>query len=324
MTGRTRRHFLPESRDSGTGPSPALSSYQRDHPAQAPSGRITARIMGRLWLLATGILLLSSWATQTALAALDEDLQPLPKTSALAGKLGAVGVVIAGERSPALSLATGFLVSPCHVLTAGHVLARVGASAQLGATVRFVAEGGKSGSPPDTQAWGRIVAASPDFVMRDAPAGFDRQNIYQDWGLVELDHPLPGIEPLKLLYPGASIGDTATFSIAGYPLGGMRQVLHTQEHCPNRSHHHGAATGVVLADCAVRAGMSGGPLLLDGSGEPVVAGIVVERFEIGQKVLTVAVPTAAFADLITTAMRASDTCAVGSPFAWPPAAEENR
>jgi len=59
-------------------------------------------------------------------------------------------------------------------------------------------------------------------------------------------------------------------------------------------------------------------LLLEGNDQALVAGIVVERVEIGRKVMTVAVPSAIFAESVVTAMRESEVCAVGSPFALPP------
>jgi hypothetical protein len=68
--------------------------------------------------------------------------------------------------------------------------------------------------------------------------------------------------------------------------------------------------------------MSGGPLLVDGNGDLVAAGIVVERFEVGQKVLGVAIPIKAFAETIEAQMRSSDICAVGSPFALSPISDQ--
>lgn len=255
-----------------------------------------------------------------ALAAQDSDLRPLSEDSVLSGKLGAVGMVIAGESGPNLSLASGFLISPCHVLTAAHVLARPGQPVKIGMPVQFLAKGQNPRAlvPP---AWGRVVAADPAFVMSEQPPGFDRQAIARDWGLVELERPLPDIAPIKLVFPGARIAANALFSIVGYPFGGRSISLHAQEHCRNWSSFHAQTTlaGVIIADCAVRQGMSGGPLLVEGNAEPLAAGIVVERVDIGKKVMTVAVPSTIFAETVVAAMRDSDVCAAGSPFAWPPA-----
>ena len=268
------------------------------------------------WLLA----LLVFFPARIAVAALDNELQPLPPESVLTGRLGAVGMVIAG-RGESLSMASGFLVSPCHVLTAAHVLARVGEKVQLGTSARFVPEGGKNAAIAERSVWGKVVAASPDFIMTATPGRFDMQTIAQDWGLIELDRPVADIAPIKLLFSGSKIASTARLAIVGYPAGAPGHLLHAHEHCRNWSSFHGAEElpGVVIADCAVRAGMSGGPMFLEGGLQPVAAGIVVERFEIGTKIMAVGVSIAAFADSIDAAMRASEVCAVGSPFVWPPA-----
>lgn len=270
------------------------------------------------WL---GALLLAL-VQPNAWAALDEELLPLRQDSMLSGKLGAIGMVVAGNGARERSMATGFLVSPCHVLTAAHVLAQTGESAKIGTALRFLPEGVKKAAFFERAIWGQVVAASSGFIMKEGPGGFDLQTIQQDWALIELDRAIPNVEPFKLLFPGADLSASATFSVVGYPAGAAGQRLHVQEHCLNRSFFHGAKAfpGVVFADCAVRPGMSGGPLLIDSGIELVAAGIVVERFEIGGKVMAVAVPTHAFAEQINQVMRSSDICAVGLPFVWPPVA----
>jgi hypothetical protein len=49
----------------------------------------------------------------------------------------------------------------------------------------------------------------------------------------------------------------------------------------------------------------------------IAAGIVVERVEVGAKIVAVAVATRSFADKISPVMRASRVCAPGQPFARP-------
>lgn len=275
----------------------------------------TARAIGRF--LQIGLLILCPM--HAGLAAQDIDLQPLPDDSALSGKLGAVGMLIAGDAGTTLSIATGFLISPCHVLTAAHVLARPGAGVKIGMTVQFLPRD-KNGRTARQAAWGRIIAADPDFVMTETPPGFDLKAIARDWGLVELDRPLPDIEPIKLVYPGSRMANNARFSIVGYPFGSRQIGLQAHEHCPYWSGHHGSIDlgGLIIADCAVRQGMSGGPLLIEGNAAPLAAGIVVERVEIARKIMAVAVPSHIFAENILAAMRESDVCAAGAPFAWPP------
>ena len=288
----------------------------RDSPIthhSASSG--TARAIGRFLQIA----LLTLCPIRAGLAAQDIDVQPLSDDSAFSGKLGAVGMILAGDAGPALSIATGFLISPCHVLTAAHVLARPGTGVKLGMNVQFLPRD-KNGRTARQAAWGRIVAADPDFVMTETPPGFDLKAIARDWGLVELDRPLPDAEPIKLVYPGARLANNARFSIVGYPFGSRQISLQAHEHCPYWSGHHGSIDldGAIIADCAVRQGMSGGPLLIEGSTAPLAAGIVVERVEIARKIMAVAVPGHIFAEKVLAAMRESDVCAAGAPFAWPP------
>lgn len=275
-----------------------------------------------LFLLGSGLLLILSIGNGQA--AQDTDLRPLSEDSILSGTLGAIGMVVAGDGG-ALSLATGFLISPCHVLTAAHVLARPGQHVRLGDPVKF-SPSGKNGRAMTQPAWGRVVAADPDFLMSETPPGFNPPAVARDWGLVELDHPLNDIEPIKLVFPGARITPLSSFSIVGYPFGARQITLHAQEHCANWSGHHVSVDmgSMVIVDCAVRQGMSGGPLLIDGNAVPLAAGIVVERVEIGRKVMTVVVPSATFGDKVVAAMRESEVCAAGSPFAWPPEPAENR
>lgn len=256
----------------------------------------------------------------SAWAALDSELQPLAKDSPLAGQLGAVGMVVSGEGPHGRSVATGFLVSACHVLTAAHVLANPEEHVKIGTALRFFPEGGSPLPFFERAVWGRVVAAGEHFVMHDGPGHFDLQNIAEDWALIELERPVPGVEPFKLLFPGATVDDERTFAIVGYPAQAAGPGLHAQEHCPNRSNVHGNhdLPGVLFVDCAVRQGMSGGPLLLEGGTTPVAAGIVVQRFEMGERILTVAVPSSAFGEQINAAMRESDICAAGQPFVWPP------
>jgi hypothetical protein len=256
-----------------------------------------------------------------ASSAQDDDLKMVEADSALAGRSAAVGKVFSGHGAT-LSMASGFLVSSCHVLTAGHVLAKAGEHVQLGAEVRFFPGGVRSQANTTLPVTGRVVAASQDFIMEAAPFGFDQRRIPNDWALIELDHAVSGIAPIRLLYPEAVIPVGAAYTIVGYPLGQVRQGLFAQEHCRNWSSAHGgvALKGVLIADCAVRSGMSGGPMLLDDENQAIAAGIVVERFTIGQKVMTIGVPVAAFAEKMEAAMRDSDICAVGAPFVWPASA----
>jgi V8-like Glu-specific endopeptidase len=255
---------------------------------------------------------------QSAWSAQDSDLSLVDQNSALAMKFAAVGKIISGHGS-SFSMATGFMVSACHVLTAGHALAKAGEPVRIGSEIRFIPGGASTAARSNVPVNGRVVAASPDFIMQVTPAGFDQKRIPNDWALIELDNAIPNIEPIKLLYPQSTTPPALAYTVVGYPLGQTRPGLFIQEHCRSWSSAHGgsALEGILIADCAVQAGMSGGPILLDIENETVAAGIMVERFTINQKVMTIAVPTSAFAEKINSSMRESDVCAAGSPFVWP-------
>lgn len=266
----------------------------------------------------TLIALLNIFLVQGAWCAQDSDLTPVEQGSALATKFAAVGKVISGHGA-SVSMATGFLVSSCHVLTAGHVLAKIGEHVRIDSEIRFLLGSSPTGSKSILPVAGRVVAASQDFIMQLTPAGLDQKRTPNDWALIELDSAILNIEPIKLLYPQSTVPLALGYTVVGYPLGQIRQGLFVHEHCRSWSSAHGGLplNGILVADCAVQAGMSGGPILLDIENEIVAAGIMVERFTIGQKVMTIAVPISAFAEQIDSAMRESAICAIGSPFVWP-------
>jgi V8-like Glu-specific endopeptidase len=276
---------------------------------------MTRKHIGRRHAL---IVALGIFLAQAVSSAQDDDLKTVDAGSRLAERLAAVGKVYSGHGST-LSMASGFLVSSCHVLTAGHVLAKAGEHVQLGAEVRFFPGNTQANANFSSPVTGRVVAASEDFIMETAPSGFDQRRIPNDWALIELDHAVTGIEPIRLLYPEAVTSSGSAYSVVGYPLGQVRQGLFAQEHCRDWSNSHGGLSlkGILIADCAVRSGMSGGPMLLDDENQMIAAGIVVERFTIGQKIMTIGVPIAAFAEKVALVMRESDICAVGAPFVWP-------
>lgn len=259
---------------------------------------------------------------QGALAAQDDDLKKVDMGTPLADRLTGVGRVFSGFGST-LSMASGFLVSPCHVLTAGHVLAKVGEHVRIGAEIRFLL--GNVYPRFSTPVNGVVVAASQNFTMQVNPEGFDQQRIPNDWALIELAHTISEVEPIKLLYQGVTNSEDIFYTVAGYPLGQRGQGLYAQERCSRWASPHGGIElkDILIADCAVRAGMSGGPILIDEGNQLIAAGIMVERFTIGQKIMTIAVPITAFADQISEVMRNSDVCAVGSPFVWPASVPAN-
>jgi V8-like Glu-specific endopeptidase len=271
--------------------------------------------------LAIGIIAWSMMHAAAALAATDAELQPLGRDSPLAGRLGAVGMMIVGEMERVRALGTGFLITPCHVVTAAHVLARGDFQARVNMQVRFVPSSGERAfALTRDQVYGRVVALDESFHPGSPGSMADPANVARDWALIELEQAVAGVEPFKMLYPGATLASDAQLHSVGYASSPSMTYLYAHENCRLRDTSHGQAFAgrMLIADCAVRPGMSGGPLLFeDAGGQLLTAGIVVERIQTGDRVLAVAVPVQAFAQRIAAAMRSSNVCAAGQPYAIP-------
>lgn len=256
-------------------------------------------------------------------AAADADLKPVPDESPLYGRLGAMGLVLVGEPQRWRSLGSGFLISACHVLTAGHVLTREGETPRRGTSVRFVPGlGNGAGALGERALRGDVVAAGADFVSKGASSEFDLENATRDWALIELEQPVADVQPFKMLHPATPLAAGTPLAVAGYALDPHRLFLNIHENCGVRPGFHGTdwLPGVLIVDCAVRTGMSGGPLLFEGGGQLVAVGIVVERVEVGErgeKIVAVVVSTRSFAERVAPVMQASRVCTVEQPFARP-------
>lgn len=267
------------------------------------------------------LALLTFTATRVCLAAADVDLKPIPNQSHLADRLGAVGIVIIGESERIRAMGTGFLVSACHVLTANHVLAQAEGKVRAGMPVRFVPTmGNVAVALAERAVWGKVVATGVNFMPEGSSGQFDLRHAAQDWALIELDRPLKNIEPFKMLYPGAALAPDALISAVGYTPNPRMLSVSIHDDCRIRPDFHGTGwpAAILIADCAVRSGMSGGPLLVDSGAQLIAVGIVVERVEVGEKVAAVAVSTQSFAGKVAPVMRSSDVCAIGQPYALPP------
>ena len=284
--------------------------------------RISTYCMRGADLLWCTVAILALSAPCLCLAAADVDLKPIPERSALWGRLGAVGVVMIGDQRRGRSLGTGFLVSSCHVLTARHVLAAELDTGHAALQVRFIPTMGSVAVELDDRAvLGKVVAAGPSPISGEFSRRMNLRNAAQDWALIELDHPIGYIEPYKILYPGATLTPGIRVSAVGYAASSRILSVNVHERCTVRPDFRGGgrSANILIADCAVRSGMSGGPLLIESSLQPIAVGIIVERVEVGDKVATVAVATQSLAERIGSIMRSSQVCAVGQPFAFPPA-----
>jgi len=264
--------------------------------------------------------LLALWASPFCYGAGDSDLRPIPEQSPLSGRLGALGVVMLGEPGHVHATGTGFLVSSCHVLTAGHVIGSQGSKSAVGTQVRFAPiKGTVAVALDDRSVRGAVVAAGESATMPGAPVQAALRNTMEDWALIELDRPISDIDPFKILYRGAQLSASIPVSVVGYTLGSYLFSVYAHENCRIRGDLSGADLSyrALVADCAVREGMSGGPMLVDLHGQLVALGIVSQRVEVGSKVAVLAVSARSFGEKIASAMRSSQVCAVGQPFALP-------
>jgi hypothetical protein len=168
----------------------------------------------------------------------------------------------------------------------------------------------------DRSVRGEVVAAGDFSIVPGAKLQTGAHETRQDWALIELDRPINNIEPFKILYSGAALPSSVPISVVGYTLSSNLLSVNAHENCGIRRDFPGTelSSGMLVADCAVRSGMSGGPLLVDMHGQLVTVGIVSERIEVGSKVAAIAVSTRSFAEKIGPVMRSSQVCAVGQPF----------
>lgn len=160
---------------------------------------------------------------------------------------------------------TGFLVSPCYVLTNYHAVFGLdydGPDAGRDYSVTF------------------SVGVDPDFAfrwqVRGAPVrwGAFNQRKEHDWALVRLEGCVGGQqdigwlettpEPAKTM-PGLSV------VLAGYPSDKSADSLWAQPPCRIEGQQPG--TDKVLHGCAVHSGASGAPLIETGRGAPMVVAI---------------------------------------------------
>lgn len=154
-----------------------------------------------------------------------------------------------GARS-ARTRGTGFLVSPCHVLTNYHSVFGVDPNApNSGREFRIVFTVGDGPLQ-------RTVGGQPVFW------GAFNAKVEHDWALVRLDECV-GAEPefgwmeLHAQAPESMAG--LQVALAAFPSDRPRDRLWMQSNCQIRSMQRG--TSKILHDCAVVTGASGGPII---------------------------------------------------------------
>lgn len=160
---------------------------------------------------------------------------------------------------------TGFLVSPCYVLTNYH------------AVFGLDFDGPDEGRDYSTTF---SVGADPDFAFRWTVRGtpvrwgaFNRRKEH-DWALVKLDGCVggqPDIGWLDVSPEPATTMQGMTVALAGYPADKSADSLWAQSECRIEGLQPGTAK--VLHGCSVRSGASGAPLIELGRGQPVVVAI---------------------------------------------------
>jgi len=157
---------------------------------------------------------------------------------------------------------TGFLVSPCHVLTNYHAVFGIdpkAADSSRAFRVRFTV-----GDGPLQQ----VVGGQPVFW------GAFNDKVEHDWALVRLDECV-GAEPefgwmeLRAQAPESMAG--LQVALAAFPSDRPRDRLWKQANCQVRSMQSG--TSKILHDCAVVTGSSGGPIIDYYGGTPSVVAI---------------------------------------------------
>ena len=213
----------------------------------------------------------AAFPAQANVFALDGEDPRIEQGRADAGRLYMpIGSVITADAVPTAfdgskssrTRGTGFLVSPCHVLTNYHAV---------------------FGLDPDAPT--RDRAYRVNFVVGDGPLqrtvsgepvywGAFNRKVEHDWALVKLDtcvgsDPVIGWMELHAQPPESMLGLQVT--LAGFPSDRPRDRLWLQPSCQVRSMQSG--TNKVLHDCAVVVGASGGPIIDPYQRNPAVVAI---------------------------------------------------
>ena len=146
--------------------------------------------LGTLSILATQLQVKSAHAVAFG----DDDRRSVERLKGTEG--GAIGLVFYQAGNGQFAAGTGFLVSPCHVLTAYHVAAGGDTVDETRVSTFYVGEGTVGPDFPDLNrfadsararpvAWGRYVVAGDANLL--ARAQSVERNGWEDWALLQLD-----------------------------------------------------------------------------------------------------------------------------------------
>jgi lipoprotein NlpI/V8-like Glu-specific endopeptidase len=247
--------------------------------------------LGTLSILATQLHVKPA----AAVAFGEDDRHAIARTKGTEG--GAIGLVFYQAASGQFAAGTGFLVSPCHVLTAYHVAAGGERVDETTASTFYVGDG-KTGpdfpdlnrfaesSPARPVLWGRYVRLNEESNLLVRAQSVER-NGWEDWALLELEKCFGGkpynygylklapVSTREIMKGGANIAARSV----GLPGDKSARSLWEDPTC--------RMIGQIYAsgwqhDCITIPGNSGGPILIKDpvTGEDRVAAITVSHIAV--------------------------------------------
>lgn len=255
------------------------------------------------WFLAamTALGTLSILATQlhikeaAAVAFGEDDRRAVARTPDTEG--GAIGLVFYQADDGQFAAGTGFLVSPCHVLTAYHVAAGGEQVDETKASTFYIGDGKIGPDFPDLNrfadssvarpvAWGRYVRLGEDSNLLTRAQSVER-NGWEDWALLELDTcfgaapysygylKLSPITTREIMRGGASVPARSV----GLPGDKSARNLWEDPTCRLIGQIYSSGW---QHDCITIPGNSGGPILVKDpvTGEQRVAAITVSHIAV--------------------------------------------
>jgi lipoprotein NlpI/V8-like Glu-specific endopeptidase len=259
--------------------------------------RYVRSFLAALMALGTLSILMTQVCVQPAHAVAfgDDDRRAVSRLKGTEG--GAIGLVFYQAANGQFAAGTGFLVSPCHVLTAYHVAAGGERVDEKAGSTFYVGEGTigpdfpdlnrfADSSPAHPVLWGRYVRAGDDSNLLVRAQSVER-NGWEDWALLELDKcfgtapysygylKLAPVTTRELMTGGASLAARSV----GLPGDKSAASLWEDPTC--------RLIGQIYAsgwqhDCITIPGNSGGPILVKDpvTGEQRVAAITVSHIAV--------------------------------------------
>lgn len=227
------------------------------------------RIMGKRYLALAAVALAMTLA---GCASRQPATSPSAPTTTWLPWTAAIGKLVADGGKPC----TAILVAPSVILTASHCLNQ-GASPVDPRDLHFLANFGAS---PQLPAADGTTLRAQGGAIHEGHLNQPEQ-VAADWALVGIDQAPANVRPLPLLQLSTAqirqrVATGSTLYTAGYGYGSMK-VLKQHTACEvAQPINEGQifATGILVTNCIIRVGDSGGPVvLLDQAGVPSLIGI---------------------------------------------------